>query len=184
MSATAFLFDSLLDVSDTLLRDHGMCLPPQVHMVAEDMDKPYVGFVSCRPFYRGADAVTAITDLGQFPSVLMATHLLVAWEDCDMRTALELPGDHFATGIALLDADFEQHTLRWHPYDIEWGPAGESGAPTVIPHWGTPAHYENPPLLAPFQALLDTWRELRNDDIQQTAVRLQQAGYELNMIKH
>jgi hypothetical protein len=35
-----------------------------VHMFMDDLDPPYVGYVSCCPFYRGADAVQAIARLG------------------------------------------------------------------------------------------------------------------------
>ncbi|MET9798711.1 hypothetical protein [Nocardiopsis alba] len=178
------LSDMVLETSEELLREHGACLTPQVHILAEDMDQPYVGFISCRPFYRGADAATALAGLGRLPSVLMATRLLVAWEDCDLRTALELPGESFATGMVILDAGTEDHTLYWHPFDIEVGGASPHGIPTVIPHWGARARYENVPLLAPISALLDVWRQFhRDDDIQQTAIELQQAGYGLNMVQ-
>ncbi|MFF7247640.1 hypothetical protein ACFZBU_27470 [Embleya sp. NPDC008237] len=177
------LTDSILHAGEVLLREHGACPRPQVHILAEDMDQPYVGFVTCRPFYRGADAANALAGLGLLPSVLMATRLVVAWEDCDLRTALEMPGEFFATGITVLDARFQEHTLRWYPYDVEWGDPSPYGIPTVVPGWRTPARYENVPLLAPIEALLDVWRTFRDDDIQQTATELQDAGYELTMIK-
>ncbi|MFF9206024.1 hypothetical protein ACF1AE_30275 [Streptomyces sp. NPDC014986] len=177
------LSDVVLGTSDELLRSHGACPRPQVHILAEDMEQPYVGFVTCRPFYRGADAASALAGLGLFPSVLMATRLLVVWEERDLRTALELPGGSFGTGVVILDAGLDGHTLNWHPFDIEVGGAGPHGTSTVVPHWRTPARYENAQLLTPVAALLDVWREFRHEDIQETAIGLQQAGYEFDMVK-
>ncbi|MEV1062784.1 hypothetical protein [Streptomyces sp. NPDC050263] len=173
----------VLRAGEELLRKTGTYPRPLVHILAEDMDQPYVGFVTCRLFYRGADAASALADLGLFPSVLMATRLVVSWEDRDLRTALELPGEPFANGLVILDAGFEQHTLHWHPFDVEVGEIGPHGTPLVIPHWGTPARIEDVPLLPPIAELLKTWREFRNEDIQETAIRLQEAGYEFNMVK-
>jgi len=102
---------SVVDGADHLLRTAGFCPPPSAHILAEGTDQPYVGFISCRPFYRGADAAAAITDLGPLPSVLAATRLVVNWEDCDLRTALQVPGDTFPTAIVTLDADRTDHTL-------------------------------------------------------------------------
>ncbi|GAA4821220.1 hypothetical protein [Streptomyces ziwulingensis] len=173
----------LLDTSETLLREQGACPRPQVHVVAEDMEQPYVGFVTCRLFYRGADAAAALANLGLFPSVFRATRLLVVWEDCDLRTALELPGESFPTGVVILDAGLDRHTLNWHPFDIEIGGTSPHGIPTVVPHWGTPARYENVRLLAPIEELLRLWREFRTEDIQETVTELQEAGYEFSMVK-
>ncbi|MEY9487745.1 hypothetical protein RKD26_003539 [Streptomyces calvus] len=177
------LIDVVLETSDELLRSHGACPRPQVQILAEDMDQPYVGFVTCRPFYRGEDAASALADLGLFPSVLMATRLLVVWEDCDLRTALQLPGESFDTGVVILDASLETHTLNWYPFDVEVGDAGPHGIPTVVPHWRTPARFENVQLLAPIAELLEIWREFRHEDIQETAIELQRAGYEFSMVQ-
>lgn len=177
------LSNIILTSSEALLREHGACPRPQVHILAEDMDQPYVGFVTCRLFHRGVDAASALANLGLFPSVLMATRLLVVWEDCDLRTALELPGESFPTGVVVLDAGLDQHTLNWHPFDIEVGGTSPYGIPTVNPHWGAPARYENVQLLAPIAELLQVWREFRNEDIQETAIKLQEAGYEFTMMK-
>jgi hypothetical protein len=81
----------LLDVAAAALRQTGFYPRPQVHMFAEDLASPYIGYIVCRPFYRGEDAVTAIAGLGLLPSVMGLTRLLVVWEDRDLRTALEMP---------------------------------------------------------------------------------------------
>lgn len=170
----------LVQASEAQLRETGFCPRPQVHILAEDMEKPYVGYVTCRYFYRGADAAEAIADLGLMPSVLAATRLIVLWEDCDLRTALEMRGESFATGLVVMDAQLDRHTLHWYPFSVEVGGESSFGIPTVIPRWGAPARFENAELLAPVTTLLRTWRELRRDDIQQTAIELQKNGYELH----
>ena len=73
-----------------MLREHGLVQPPTVHMLAEDMDQPYVGFITSRPYYRGSDAEQAITTLGLLPSVLPATALVVTWEHLDMCASVQL----------------------------------------------------------------------------------------------
>lgn len=163
-----------------MLRETGFCPRPQVHMFAEDMNNPYVGYMTCRYFYRGADAAEAIADLGLMPSVLAATRLIVLWEDCDLRTALEMRGESFATGLVVMDAQLDRHTLHWYPFAVEAGELSSFGVPTVIPRWGAPARFEGAELVAPVAMLLRTWREFRRDDIQRTAIDLQKNGYELH----
>ncbi|MFD0316248.1 hypothetical protein [Streptomyces flavalbus] len=173
---------AILETGEELMREHGACLRPQVHILAEDMDQPYVGFITCRPFYRGADAATALTGLGLFPSVLMATRLLVAWDDRDLRTGLEMPGEPYDRGLVILDATFEDHTLHWHPYDYEVLGDTDYGTTRIKPLWNPPAHYRDVPLLPPISDLLALWKEFRRDDIQETAIELQRAGYEFDMV--
>ncbi len=170
----------LLQASEAELRATGFCPQPQVHILAEDMEHSYIGYVVCRRFYRGADAASAIAGLGLLPSALMATRLIVVWENRDLRTALELPGEGFPTGIAVLDARLGGHILHWHPFDIEVTGTSSHGIPTIIPHWRPPVRYTDVELLVPIAALLEVWREFRNDDLQRMAIDLQEAGYELN----
>lgn len=173
----------ILESSETVFRSHGFCPQPQVHFLAEDLQQPYIGSVTCRRFYRGADAASAVADLGLFPSVIGATRLLVVWEDRDLRTALELPDAPSANGVVILDAGIDRHTLNWHPFEAEAGDIGPLGIPTVIPHWGTTARYEDAPVLAPITDLLRIWREFRRDDIRETGHRLEEAGYEFQLIE-
>lgn len=176
----------LLDAAAAELRQTGFYPRPQVHMFAEDMANPYIGYIVCRPFYRGDDAVTAIANLGLLPSVMGVTRLLTLWEDRDLRTALEMPGSaEAATGISLLDAQPDGHTLHWHPFDAEPTGVAQHGpyqVQTINPRWRKPAQFKNVQLLRPISNLLGTWREPRQNDIQQTAVGLQDAGYELNWV--
>jgi hypothetical protein len=174
------LSEAILKASEAELRATGLCPRPQVHILAEDMDRPYLGYLVCRDFYRGTDAASAIAALGLLPSVLAATRLLVVWEDRDLRTALELPPGSSTNAIVLLDAHFDRHTLRWHPFDVAVSGTDRHGRPTISLTWRAPARYENVALLEPISALLEVWRELRTDDLQKTAIELQRAGYELN----
>lgn len=114
---------------------------------------------------------------GQTPLSRDLAALLVAWEDCDLRVALQLPGGSFATAMVVVDATLTGHRLWWHPFDVEVGPSSSQGAPTVIPHWGSVQMFEDPVLLEPVAALLAAWRELRREDVAWTTDWLQQAGF-------
>jgi hypothetical protein len=181
MSATIeALHTALVETSGALMKKTGMCPHPQVHILCEDLDRMYLGYVSCRRFFPGADAAEAVTALGLLPSVLKATRLLVLWEDCDLRRALEMPRTAAEKGICVLDARTTGHTLHWHPFDAEAGYEGPAGLPTAIPHWRAPAQHEEARLLPPIAGMLAEWREFRTDDLQETAIGLQKKGYTLN----
>lgn len=79
--------------TDTVLRDVGaLLMPPQVHLLVEHEEEPYVGYVNCRPFYRGNDVVRAMAMMGVAGSLTGASRLVVVWKHRDLCTALELPG--------------------------------------------------------------------------------------------
>ena len=168
----------LIKASKAELYATGAVPRPQVHMFAEDMPYPYIGFVTCRRFYRGHDAVTAIGDLGVLPSVMKMTRLMILWESSDLAAALEQP--RAPMELMLVDARFSQHTLHRHPFQPV--PTGRvvDGVPAVQLEWETPQRSEDARLPDPITLLLRTWRELRDEDIQNTAIALQQAGYETN----
>jgi hypothetical protein len=153
---------------------------PQVHMFAEDMENPYIGFVTCRMFYRGHDAITAISNLGVLPSVMKMTRLMVLWENCDLATALDQEQGPFPMGLMLVDAGFGQHTLHRHPFEPV--PTGQvaDGVPAITLKWEAPQRSEDAPLPDPITRLLRTWRELREDDMQKTAIALKRGGYEIS----
>ncbi|MFI5590003.1 hypothetical protein ACIA5G_33490 [Amycolatopsis sp. NPDC051758] len=178
----------LLEAAAAELRQTGFFPRPQVHMFAEDMASPYIGYIVCRPFYRGEDAATAIAGLGLLPSVMALTRLLVLWEDRDLRTALEMPASaDAAMGLSLLDARPDSHTLRWHPFEAELTGVAHHGnyqVRTINPRWREPSRFEDVPLPQPISDLLGLWRELRRDDIRQTAIGLQKAGYEMHWVSH
>ncbi|TDD85401.1 hypothetical protein [Actinomadura rubrisoli] len=170
----------LIEASKAELHATGAVPRPQVHMLAEDMEHSYIGFVICRMFYRGQDAATAIGDLGALPSVMKMTRLMILWENLDLLTALDQGTDPAPMALMLLDAQFNRHTLYRHPFEAV--PTGQvvNGVPTVRLRWEAPQRSHDGPLPDPIIRLLRTWRELREDDMQETAIALQRSGYELN----
>ncbi len=50
--------------ADTSLHAGGFVPAPQVHMLIDAWDQPYVGYVRTRPYRQGVDAVRAIARLG------------------------------------------------------------------------------------------------------------------------
>ena len=161
---------------DAELRATGGVLAPTVHILAEDLDPPYVGYVSCRRFYRGADAAAAIRELGVLPSVLSATRLVVGWEAQDMNAALEAPVDPDGTALVLLDAHVSgaQQAL-WCPLRCRPGEPAEGAL--VVAQWGPPALLEDPLLPGPVEALLAVWRQWLDLDLDETVWGLESIGY-------
>lgn len=83
----------------------GLLPTPQVAVFDErPVGQPLVAVVTCRPYRRGDDAATTIRHLGRLAGALRATHLLVFWEEADLRTSLLGPCDAHPQGLALLDA--------------------------------------------------------------------------------
>jgi hypothetical protein len=150
----------------------GVVPPPTLHILAEDLDQPYVGRVVCRPFYRGADAGAAIAGLGELPSVLAATRLVITWEAQDLVVALGGVADPDATALVVLNATLAGHVVHWYPVRMDLDEHG-----VVAVDWGVPAQLHDPPLHAPIADLLSVWREWRDEDIDATARRVQAAGY-------
>jgi hypothetical protein len=174
----------LIKASQAELEATGGVPRPQVHMLAEDMEDPYIGFITCRRFYRGHDATDAIEDLGLLPSVMKMTRLMILWESSDLATALEQGQGPFPMALMLVDATLRRHNLYRHPFNAV--PTGRvvDGAPTFRLRWETPQEFADTRLPDPVARLLRTWREQRDDDIQETAITLQQSGYELDWISH
>ena len=150
--------------ADATLRERGLLQPPTVHVLAADLDPPYVGYLACRPFYRGTDARAAIAALGVLPSALGASRIVLTWEHADLCTALEVPGaDEVAPGVVVVDADRNGHVLRWHPMRMQLGPpASATGAQTVLAEWGTTRRFPGATLPEPVAQLLAVWRAPRD----------------------
>lgn len=174
------LAGGVVEAAEEMLRVHGYCPPPTVHMVCADMDPPYAGMLTCRPFYRGVDAAGAVAAMGALPAAVWATHLLVVWEHCDLCTALGLPGESFPSAVVVLEATISEHTVRWYPYATRFGPVGTSGMPTVLPKWETPQRHPGAALPEPVARLLESWRAWSGEDeLQQQAMGLERAGYRI-----
>lgn len=101
-----------VETAESMLHVGGILPPPTVHILAADLEPPYVGCLTCRPFYRGEDAWAAVAALGVLPSALGASRLVLTWEHADLCTALELPGvEGFPAGVVVVDAGRQGHTL-------------------------------------------------------------------------
>ncbi len=170
------------DAAGQLLRESGSVEPPMVHILIEGGTPDYAGYISSRPYYRGADAAAAIAGMGALPSALRATHLVVIWENADVYTALEAPGGPFEEALAVLEVSMAGHTLRWHPFELRIGPFNEAGAPTADPEWGQTARYPNGPLPEPIEGLVRLWRQWRPAEVTQLADSLRQAGYQVGLV--
>jgi hypothetical protein len=171
----SMVLGAIIEESEAHIQQTGQVPRPQVHIVAEDQPEPfqYVGYVVSRRFYRGADAATAIADLGRLPAALAATRLFVVWEEGDLRTALEMPNQRAGSGLSVLDVRADGNTMLWLPIGAE-----RRGSDVVV-NWGTPARYDNVALLAPIEELIGVWREAP-DDLERTVTDLQDAGYEIH----
>jgi hypothetical protein len=152
-------------ITEALATDGGVG-PPTLHMLCEDMDQPYAGYVSTRPFYRGADAVAAITRLGLLPSVLAATRVVIVWENADLLTGLTQPHQGYPHALMAVEATFTGHTLTRQPFTVTWGPAdATTGLPISTPALGELEQLPDADLPQPIAAALDLWRQLRNEDL-------------------
>jgi hypothetical protein len=182
------LEQAAIGMTEASLRESGMLHPPIVHVLAEGLDPPYVGYLTCRPFYRGSDARTAIGALGVLPALLGASHVVVVWENADLCTALELDEpDGFPAGVVVVMADQCQHTLCWHPMRmrIEQAPGGGGGV-SVISKWGPVQRLPGGDLPDPVAELLAIWRRPRTwSELDQLTAytALERGGYQMRWVQ-
>lgn len=155
--------DIVVDMTHQALRTNGSVPPPTVHFLLDGLDPPYVGYLTCRPMYRGEDAAQAVRAMGLVGSLLGAARLVVAFENADLCTALELPGAGEAVpGMAVIDADRDGHEMRWRPVQFQPGQPNAVGGATVLPEWGPALRYPRDfPLPAAVAELLAGWRAPR-----------------------
>lgn len=180
-AAVGMELDGLVDTLDLgsvrmtedALTGRGLVVPPTVHMMSRHAHPPYLGAVTTRGFYRGADAAEAVMRLGLLPAAAGALRLVVVWEHADLTAALDLPGwqdeGRYPRGLVVLDAHADErlgHTVRWHPFELVGvdpstrpGHRGltAEGWP-VVPRWGKPAHHPSGWLPDPIAQLLAVWR--------------------------
>ncbi|MGQ0480974.1 MAG: hypothetical protein ACT4O0_08105 [Pseudonocardia sp.] len=172
--------------ADATLRENGFVQPPTVHLLSAELDPPYVGYLTCRPFYRGTDAATAIARLGVLPSALGASRLVLTWENADLCTALELPGaDGFPPGVVVVDAGRDGHVVRWHPMRLHVGRPGPDRFAPVSPEWGRVQRLPEAALPEPIAELLAVWRTARewpDVEIVHVCASLEGAGYQMRWI--
>jgi hypothetical protein len=149
--------------ADAAVRAGGFVPEPQVHMLIDDWGQPYVGCVRTRPYRQGVDALKAIARLADAPAAIMATRVVLVWEDADLRTSLHGPG-LYANGLVVVDAGLTgEHKLRWHPMTLQVEGVAASGLPRVCPKWGISATVHSAVLPPIMTAVLNTWRALKGD---------------------
>lgn len=149
--------------ADAALRSGGFVPEPQVHVLIDDLDPPYVASVRTRPYRQGVDALRAIIRLGTAPAAIRASRVVLVWEHSDLCTSLHGPGE-YETALVVLEASLTgEHTLRSHPVTLHQGPPMDSGWPTVVPEWGAPVTVPGAVLPPVISALLRTWRALQGD---------------------
>jgi hypothetical protein len=119
--------------ADASMRHGGFVPEPQMHMIIDDWDQPYVGWVSTRPYYDGLDAVKAINRLGDAPAAIMATRVVMVWEDADLRRSIHGPGEYMNALVIVQAGLMGEHTLRRHPVTLHIEGVGASGLPEVRP---------------------------------------------------
>jgi len=163
------------------LRADGGVMPQTVCILAEDLEQPYIGQLSCRRFYPGADAAAAVMTMGVLPAVMAATRLVVAWEAQDLNVALKAPVDPDGSALCVLDAPLvPPAVLRHHPMRLRHA---DPGSLVVIPEWGTPNRLHNPVLPGPIEQLLHVWRDgwepSSGEVVNDVTIRLEIAGYRM-----
>jgi hypothetical protein len=180
------LDESAVASADVMLRENGSLHPLTVHPLLEELELPYVGYLTCRPFYRGQDAATAIGVMGVLGSMLGATRLVVTFENADLCTALELPADDgFPAGVVVVDADLRGHTVRWHPVR-HTAPGGGPGGLVVIPEWGPVGLHCDVELPTPIAELLAVWRAPRtwpDVELLKAYTGLEVGGYSMRWVQ-
>lgn len=159
-------------MTEDALTGRGLVVPPTVHMMSRYARPPYLGAVTTRGFYRGADAAEAVTRLGVLPAAAAALRLLVVWEHADLCASLDLAGwqeERYPRGLVVLDAHVDErlgHTVRWHPFELvgvdpstrpdHRGLTAQGWA--VVARWGSPVRYRGGWLPDPVAQLLAVWR--------------------------
>lgn len=168
----------------------GVAPRPQVHILDDALEQPYVGYVVCRRYYRGQDAAAAISHLGRIAAAMCASQLIVVWEESDLRSSI-LGGDpdDYPHGLAVLDAPFllgSAHTLDWQPF--QW--CTSDGTPVYFTNpalglqWGQASRHPGAPLPDPVPALLMSWRApapFGPKDVERTISEAVSAGYEFHL---
>lgn len=181
------LDDMTVGMADQALRADGSVPPPTVHFLLDGLDPPYVGYLTCRPMYRGEDAAQAVRAMGLVGSMLGAARMVVAFENSDLCTALELPGaDEAVPGVVVIDAGRDGHEMRWRPVSLHHGPLNGAGGATVRPEWGPVLRYPRDfALPRPVADMLAAWRAPRvwsETEFLQAFTGLEVGGYAMRWV--
>ncbi len=182
-------------IQDAILHAAAASLPtgfapqPQIHVIDDTLEPAYIGYVMCRPYRRGQDALAAISHLGTIATAMCATHLVVAWEESDLRTSTlgGSPEDH-PQGLAVLDAPLltHTHTLLWHPfrYYTSDGTPAYLNNPALSIAWEQSSRNPQATLPDAIRGLLTAWRTptpLSPNDVEHTLTHAINHGYEIHL---
>lgn len=174
-------------VTEEMVRAGFGVQPPTVHVLLDGLDPAYIGYMTCRQFYRGRDAEGAVAAMGLLGSQLGASRLVVTYERADMAIAWDDPhADQVPTGVVVVDAGRESHTVRWHPVLMTAGPPGPDGAATFRTEWGPPAHVAGGLLPPAVAGLLSVWREPRTwpqDEFMKIYAGWELGGYSVRWVQ-
>lgn len=185
-SLAEMLRSTMVKAADDTFRKIGLCPIPQIHVLAENMDQPYLGYIHTRPFYRGEDAAKAISELGVFPAAMGATRVLVAWENRDINVALQTGGEKTPSAVVFAEATLADHVVHWHPFEIgEIGSVTEYGTHPFVPYWGQAKVRAGARLPEPLAHALRIWRDTPPpdvDEMQDMVETLQEAGHTISWV--
>jgi len=164
----------------------GFVPAPQLHMLIDAWDQPYVGYVETREYYEGADAVSAIGALALLPAAVCATRVMLVWEEADVRASLWGPGDH-PNGLVAVAATLTSHTVCWNPFVLHLDRTTRNGLPAVRAEWGRRAVLPGAPLPPVMQHVLSSWRDLTTDleqevDFETVLRALMNDGYRVHLV--
>lgn len=161
----------------------GVVPQPQLFVLHQRLEPPMVANVVCRPYYPGSDAIAAIAALGNVADAIKGTHLIVAWEESDLRTSIYGPGDH-PKGLTVLQADYihrDPNLLTWHPFAVELDASQRAHI-----RWAQTSVTQDPSLPDPIEQLLARWRAGAINDApaaDHTMTTAQRDGYQIHLTK-
>jgi hypothetical protein len=186
VSFASTLRSAVIKAADDTFRQLGFCPVPQIHVLAEDMAQPYLGYIHTRPFHQGEDAAKAITELGLFPAAMGATRVLMAWENRDINVAMRTGGEKAPSAVVLAEASMDGHVVHWHPFEVgEIGSVSEHGTRAFVPYWGQATVHAGAALPDPLARALWIWREappFGADEMRDMVRGLQERGHIISWV--
>jgi hypothetical protein len=158
--AMAALEGVMVQSAESAMLSSGIAPRPQVHVFDRTRAQPMRGYVICRFYSRGDDAVSAIANLGVLATALGATDLIVFWEESDLRTSVfgPHPEDGYPVGLVTLQATLSSHRATWRPFVNHVLGYRQDGLPVVRVEWRDSTMQAEGDVPFPIQGLLQRWR--------------------------
>lgn len=177
---------SLIETTEDKLRRGSGVVPPTIWVFNPLLDRPLVGTITTRPFYRGIDAARAIERLGAFPAAFNSPVVMVSWELADLCVALDADDGTTPTAIITVLADMDgrhQMTALFGEFYSLNEPS--SGAASAGVRWQPEQDLGDAELPAPIEGALALWQREAPQSTVESAVRvhgeLQNEGYEITL---